>query len=91
MQIATSAAHIAAQTAAGIQRPQATPRRVETGDFVDLSPKTPAARRPEMKPAVSPTFAPAAGVADGAGRREAPLVRTEARTARPGSLLDIKV
>jgi len=102
MQISTSSAHIAAQAYAsgtpGVQpqRPQATPRRVETADFVDLSPNaTPAAKPPGVKPSAplreTQTVAAAAVGGEGAARREAPLNRTDARLARPGSVLDIKV
>ena len=101
MQISTSSAHIAAQAYAsgtpGVQpqRPQATPRRVETADFVDLSPTTPAAKPPSVKPSAplreTQTVAATAVGGEGAARREAPLNRTDARLARPGSVLDIKV
>jgi hypothetical protein len=88
MQISTSAAHIAAQAAAGIQRPQATPRRVETSDFVDLAPSAPSAKLPAPLRDL-PTTAAVAG--EGAGRRESPVNQANARLTRPGSLLDIKV
>ncbi|MCE9524142.1 MAG: hypothetical protein K8S25_17120 [Alphaproteobacteria bacterium] len=101
MTISTTAAQIAAQSyvlssgaPASAQRSQATPRRIETADLVDLT------SRPEQSAKTSATKAPAStsesrafsapvGTADMG--RVSPIARGDTRPARPGSQLDIKV